>query len=242
MKLSERICRWIRKRIRETGAAGILVGLSGGIDSAVAAVLARKSVGNNVLTLLLPCHGLPRDEKDALLLANRFQLRWERVDLAPVYDAFLKRLPPAGRMCQANLKPRLRMAALYYYANQMNYLVMGTGNKSERIMGYFTKYGDGGVDLNPLGDLTKTQVRRLARELGIPNRISTRAPSAGLWEGQTDEQDMNIRYPDLDRIIEGLERGRKPRASRDKVGYVKGMMARSRHKRLCPPVFRLKSE
>ena len=242
MKLSERICRWIRKRVKETGAAGILVGLSGGIDSAVAAVLAQKSVGDNVLTLLLPCHSLPRDERDALLVADRFQLRRERVDLAPVYDLFLKRLPPAGRMCQANLKPRLRMAVLYYYANRLNYLVMGTGNKSERMMGYFTKYGDGGVDLNPLGDLTKTRVCRLARELGIPDRIINRPPSAGLWEGQTDEQDMNIRYQDLDRVIDGLERGKEPGVCGDKVGYVKRMMARSRHKRLCPPVFRLKSE
>jgi NAD+ synthase len=242
MKLSERLCRWIRKKVKETGTAGILVGLSGGIDSAVAAVLAQKSVGYHVLALLLPCHSLPQDERDALLVADRFQLRWERVDLAPVYDAFLKWLPPAGQMCQANLKPRLRMAALYYYANRLNYLVMGTGNKSERIMGYFTKHGDGGVDLNPLGDLTKTQVRRLARELGIPGRIIDRPPSAGLWEGQTDEQDMNIQYQDLDRIIEGLERGKEPRASREKVGYVKKMMARSRHKRLSPPVFRLKPE
>jgi NAD+ synthase len=242
MKLSERLCRWIRKKIKETGTAGILVGLSGGIDSAVAAVLAQKSVGDGVLTLLLPCHSLPQDEKDALLVADRFQLRWERVDLGPVYDAFLEHLPPAGQVCQANLKPRLRMATLYYYANRLNYLVMGTGNKSERTMGYFTKYGDGGVDLNPLGDLTKTQVRRLARELGIPDRIIDRPPSAGLWEGQTDEQEMNIRYQDLDRIIEGLERGKEPRVGGEKVGLVKEGMARSRHKRLPPPIFRLKPE
>jgi NAD+ synthase len=119
---------------------------------------------------------------------------------------------------------------------------MGTGNKSERTMGYFTKYGDGGVDLNPLGDLTKTQVRRLARELGIPGRIIDRPPSAGLWEGQTDEQEMNIRYQDLDRIIEGLKRGKESRAYGGKVGFVKERMARSRHKRLPPPIFRLKLE
>jgi NAD+ synthase len=242
MKLSARLCRWIRKKIKETGTAGILVGLSGGIDSAVAAVLAQKSVGDHVLTLLLPCHSLPQDERDALLVADRFQLRWERVDLAPVYDAFLEQLPPAGQTCQANLKPRLRMATLYYYANRLNYLVMGTGNKSERTMGYFTKYGDGGVDLNPLGDLTKTQVRRLARELGIPGRIIDRPPSAGLWEGQTDEKEMNIRYQDLDRIIEGLERGKDPRACGGKVNFVKESMARARHKHLPPPIFRLKTK
>lgn len=241
MKLSERIIRWIRDRVKQAGSAGVVVGLSGGIDSAVAAVLARKALGENVLTLLLPCHSLPEDESDALLVADRFHLPRERLDLAPVYDAFLKQLPLADRVCQANLKPRLRMAALYYYSNKLNYLVMGTGNKSERVMGYFTKFGDGGADLLPLGDLTKSQVRGLAKELKIPARIINRPPSAGLWKGQTDEKDMEIRYRDLDRIIKSLEENKEPRVSQGKVNYVKGRMAQSRHKRSIPPIFRLKS-
>jgi len=240
MNLSERMSRWIRREVEKAGAAGIVVGLSGGIDSAVAAVLAQRAVGENVLTLLMPCHSFPQDERDALLVADRFHLRRERVDLSPVYDAFLSRLPPTGSLGRANLKPRLRMTALYYYANMLNYLVMGTGNKSERMMGYFTKHGDGGVDLAPLGDLTKTRVRGLARELGIPARIINRPPSAGLWEGQTDEEEMKIRYRDLDRILEGLEKGIGPRVSEAKVGYVKRMIGRSRHKRALPPVFRAK--
>ncbi|NWF57136.1 MAG: NAD+ synthase [Syntrophaceae bacterium] len=239
-KLSERIARWIRGRVIRSGSGGVVLGLSGGIDSAVAAVLAKKAMGEEVLALLLPCHSLPEDEADALYLADLFHLRRERVDLAPVCDAFLKQLPPAGIACRANLKPRLRMAALYYFANKLNYLVMGTGNKSERLMGYFTKFGDGGADLLPLGDLTKARVRKLAKELQIPDRIIRRPPSAGLWKGQTDEEDMAIRYRDLDRIIESLEDSREPRISRGKVEYVKGKMAKSRHKRSLPPIFRLK--
>jgi NAD+ synthase len=241
MKLSERIIRWIRERVKQAGSAGVVLGLSGGIDSAVVAVLARKALGDDALTLLLPCHSLPEDERDALLVADRFDLPWERLDLTPVYNAFLKQLPLAGESCRANLKPRLRMAALYYYANKLNYLVMGTGNKSERLMGYFTKFGDGGVDLLPLGDLTKAQVRRVAKELKVPARIIHRPPSAGLWKGQTDEEDMKIRYRDLDRIISSMEGKKEPRVSQGQVNHVKERMAQSRHKRSIPPLFRLKS-
>jgi NAD+ synthase len=205
------------------------------------AALAKMTMGEHVLTLLLPCQSLTEDERDALMMADAFHLRRERVDLTPVYEALLQQLPDGGEMCRANLKPRLRMAALYYYANKLNYVVAGTGNKSERMMGYFTKHGDGGVDLLPLGDLTKTQVRRLAKELGIPERIIDRPPSAGLWAGQTDEEEMNIRYQDLDPIISSLEKRQEPKVARAKVSYVKGMIGRSRHKRTPPPIFHLKS-
>jgi NAD+ synthase len=241
MKLSDRISAWIRDQVETAGAAGIEVGLSGGIDSAVVAVLAKRAMGDHVLALILPCHSLDEDERDALLLTATFRIRRERVDLSTVYDVFIQQLPEAGILCRANLKPRLRMTVLYYYANRLNYLVAGTANKSERMMGYFTKFGDGGADLLPLGDLTKSMVRELAEELGIPSRIIARAPSAGLWAGQTDEEDMNIRYEDLDQIITCLERGEETNFPQRQLSYVKGMMARSRHKRSLPPVFRLKS-
>jgi NAD+ synthase len=242
MKLSERISRWIRDQVEAAGAAGVLVGLSGGIDSAVVAVLARRALGDNVLALLLPCHSLAEDERDALLVAEAFGIRREQVDLSPVYDVFLCQLPDAGQMCQGNLKPRLRMAVLYYFANKLNYLVAGTGNKSERSMGYFTKFGDGGADFLPIGDLTKSQVRKLAEELEIPPRIIDRPPGAGFWAGQTDEEEMNIRYEDLDKIIISLEKKKEPKLPRNQVSYVKGMIARSRHKRNTPPIFHLKSD
>lgn len=241
MKLSERITRWIRDQVEAAGAAGVVVGLSGGIDSAVVAVLAKRAMGDNFLALLLPCRSLAEDERDALLVADTFGIRRERVDLSPVYDSFLCQLPDAGEMCQANLKPRLRMTALYYFANKLNYLVAGTGNKSERLMGYFTKFGDGGADFLPIADLTKSQVRKLAEELGVPPRVIDRPPSAGLWAGQTDEEEMNIRYEELDKIIISLEKSEVPKLQRTQLSYVKGMIARSRHKRNIPPIFHLKS-
>jgi NAD+ synthase len=198
-------------------------------------------MGDNVLALILPCHSLAEDERDALLVAETFGIRRERVDLSPVYDVFLCQLPDAGQMCQGNLKPRLRMIGLYYFANKLNYLVAGTGNKSERLMGYFTKFGDGGADFLPIGDLTKSQVRKLAQELEIPPRIIDRPPSAGLWEGQTDEEEMNIRYGDLDKIIISLEKRKEPKLPKNQLSYVKGMIARSRHKRNGPPIFHVKS-
>ncbi len=241
MRLGERISQWIRDQVEAAGAAGILVGLSGGIDSAVVAVLARQAMGEQVLALLMPCRSLVEDERDALIVADTFGIRRERVDLSPIYDAFLHQLPDGGEICLANLKPRLRMTTLYYFANKLNYLVAGTGNKSERLMGYFTKYGDGGVDILPLGDLVKSQVRELADELGIPPRIINRPPSAGLWAGQTDEEEMNIRYEDLDNIIVSLEQGEVTELPKALMSYVKGMIARSRHKRSTPPIFHLKS-
>jgi len=241
MKLSERITRWIRDQVEAAGAAGVVVGLSGGIDSAVVAVLAKRAMGDNLLALLLPCRSLVEDERDALLVADTFGIRRERVDLSPVYDCFLCQLPNAGEKCQANLKPRLRMTVLYYFANKLNYLVAGTGNKSERLMGYFTKFGDGGADFLPIADLTKSQVRKLAEELGIPPRVIDRPPSAGLWAGQTDEEEMNIRYEELDKIIISLEKREEPKLQRTQLSYVKGMIARSRHKRNIPPIFHLKS-
>ncbi|MDI6756236.1 MAG: NAD+ synthase [Thermodesulfobacteriota bacterium] len=241
MELCERISRWIRDQVKAAGSAGVVVGLSGGIDSAVVAVLAKRAVGDQVLGLVMPCHSLPEDEGDALMVADTFKIRRERVDLSSIYDVFLQQLPEAGEMCRANLKPRLRMTTLYYYANKLNYLVTGTGNKSELMMGYFTKYGDGGVDLLPLGDLTKSQVRKLAEELKIPRRIIERPPSAGLWAGQTDEEDMNIRYEDLDNIIVSLENREEAKLPKAQLSYVKGMIGRARHKRNTPPIFHLKS-
>jgi NAD+ synthase len=132
-------------------------------------------------------------------------------------------------LATANLKPRLRMATLYYYANKLNYLVIGTGNRSELAMGYFTKYGDGGVDLLPLGNLLKTKVRELAKELKVPQEIIDRPPSAGLWHGQTDEGEMGISYAELDNILCGNLKG----INTKKVRLVKGRQRACQHK--CEP-------
>lgn len=220
MKRPEAIARWMRQQLAEAGAHGFVVGLSGGVDSAAVARLAQLAAPGAVIAALLPCHSDPRDEKDARALAAQFSWMTVRVDLSAAYDALVAEAQPAlqtlpehvrnvapadplrGRVPLANMKPRLRMTVLYFLANSVNYLVAGTGNRSEIAIGYFTKYGDGGVDLLPIGHLLKSEVRALARELGVPDAIVDRTPSAGLWLGQIDEEEMGFTYADLERYLE----------------------------------------
>ncbi|RJP27917.1 MAG: NAD+ synthase [Candidatus Omnitrophota bacterium] len=230
--MKSKIIRWLAKEVKSSGAKGIVLGLSGGIDSCVVSALAKAAVGkNNVLGLMMPCHSHPSDLKDAKISAKKLNIQTKIIDLTSTYDGLRRVLPPSKGLAAVNLRPRLRMLVLYYFANKLDYLVCGTGNKSELMVGYFTKYGDGGVDLLPIGDLTKTQVRSLARELEIPGHIITKPPSAGLWVGQTDEGEMGITYAELDDILSRLERGLKQVAAKDKVKKVKDMINRSQHKR-----------
>ena len=172
----------------------------------------------------------------ACLLADTFGIRTVTVALEPVYDALLAELPPGtSQLARANIKPRLRMSALYALAQTHGYLVAGTGNKSELEVGYFTKYGDGGVDVEPLGELYKAQVRQLARELGIPQPIIDRPPSAGLWEGQTDEEEMGITYDALDTTLAAIESGETEHLDPALLARVQQMIANSAHKRSVPP-------
>lgn len=161
------------------------------------------------------------------------------MDLSGAYDSLAAVFPRGNNLAYANLKPRLRMLALYYFANNFNYLVCGTGNKSELRVGYFTKYGDGGVDILPIGNLLKKQVKALARELKIPGQIIAKPPTAGLWPGQTDEGEMGLLYSELDDILERLESNNKHILSRKKVGKVKEMINRSEHKRNLPKICRI---
>lgn len=213
------------------------MGLSGGIDSSVVAALAKEAVGKDkVLALFLPCHSQPRDLEDAEFAAEKLGIKSRLIDLTPIYDKLLKAMPPANKLALANLKPRMRMLTLYYFANNLNYLVCGTGNKSEILCGYFTKYGDGATDILPIGDLLKKDVRKLARELKIPEQIVIKPPTAGLWPEQTDEDEMGITYPELDGILERLEKKKKQAAALKKVAKVKAMIKRSEHKRQGPRI------
>ena len=239
---------WLRERVHGAGARGMVVGLSGGVDSAVVARVAQMAVPDGLMTVMMPAHSDPRDAEDARLVAETFGLPVMTVDLSRAVDALLVQAqqalgtwPPdtvsgdekATRLALANLKPRLRMTTLYYVANRLNYLVAGTGNRSEIAIGYYTKYGDGGVDLLPLGSLVKSEVRALARHLGVPARIIDKSPSAGLWLGQTDEGEMGFTYAELEDYLRNGPDSLVPAT----VMKIERLVRISEHKRHVPPVF-----
>ena len=239
--MKKKIIQWIRRQVKEAGAKGIVMGLSGGIDSSVVASLVKEALGpSRVLGLFLPCHSHKQDLKDAKLIVQKLNIRTKLVDLSSSYDNLIKIMPQGNSLAKANLKPRLRMLVLYYFANQLNYLVCGTGNKSELMAGYFTKHGDGAVDILPIADLFKKDVRKLAKELGIPYTIIGKPPTAGLWPGQTDEGEMGITYNQLDDILERILDNKKQVASLSRVRRVKDMIDRSGHKRQGPKICYIK--
>jgi NAD+ synthase len=243
---TDRIVTWLRERAESAGARGFVFGLSGGIDSAVVARLCQLATPTRVLGVLLPCYSHPQDEEDARLVANAFSIPVARVDLGPAFDALTDSLTHAVKglpthvdsldikqqLPEANVKPRLRMASLYFIANSLSYLVAGTGNKSEITLGYYTKYGDGGVDVLPIGGLVKSEVRALARELGVPEQVITKPPTAGLWVGQTDEAEMGFSYDTLELF---LEHGPSavPHAVAARIARLREV---SDHKRELPPI------
>ena len=216
MARPEPIARWLRQQMTAAGARGFVVGLSGGLDSAVVARLAQLAAPSAVVAALLPCHSDPVDEADAAAVAAHFSLTTLRIDLSSACDELtagsqsaLKTLPSqqrqppsADRRPIANIKSRLRMTALYFLANSLNCLVAGTSNRAAIAAGHFTKYGDGGVDLQPLGRLLKREVHSIARDLGVPAQIIARIPRAGLGIGQTDEEELGFSYDELDRYLD----------------------------------------
>jgi len=235
-QLVEKLISWIRERVLATGCKGVVVGMSGGLDSSVLAVLCHRAFPQSMFGVLMPCYSSQEDEEHARTVASKLSIPTKMVILDGVFDALLKALPSDGakpntsRLAKSNLKARLRMLTLYYFANQLNYMVGGAANKSELSVGYFTKYGDGGVDILPLGNLVKGQVKELASFLGIPQQIIDKPPSAGLWLGQTDEDELGLSYEELDRY---LVTGKASNELREKI---ESMIAASSHKRLPPPV------
>lgn len=208
-QLSDNLVNWLRAEVEAAGCRGVVFGLSGGVDSATVAVLARRAFRDEHLAVIMPIESDPRDRDDALLLIEKFHLKHREIDLGPVFRAFVQTLGESAErrddLPLNNLKPRLRMATVYFFAARNRYLVVGTGNRTELTLGYFTKYGDGGVDLLPLGHLVKHEVRELAAHLGVPDSVISKPPSAGMWPGQTDEDELGFSYDDLDRYLVGGE-------------------------------------
>lgn len=203
----DKIEDFIRKTVRESGRKGVVLGLSGGIDSSLTLKLAADVV--DVHALILPDEGITakQDIKDAENLAKEFGVDYSIIPINNVFNSIKKTFPWKNfnserlKISEANLKPRIRMIFNYLVANLDNRIVLGTSNKTEILLGYMTKYGDGAADIEPIGSLYKTQVIRLAHHIGLSSRIIKKTPTAGLWKGQTDESELGARYEDIDKIL-----------------------------------------
>lgn len=209
---AEGLIGFIKSTVESAGCKGVVVGLSGGVDSATVTKLCADAIGaENVLNVFMPSRVTPvEDYKTTSELSALWGTEYKVVDVQPAVDA-LAAVLLSGRetpLERGNISARCRMIVLYNLAKKRNYLVVGTSNQSELMMGYFTKFGDGACDMTPMANLYKTEVRQLARIIGVPEPIIAKPPSAGLWEGQTDESEMGIRYEDLDGILYDLEQDR----------------------------------
>ena len=208
----KRICRFIKEYVENAGAKGIVLGLSGGIDSGIIAALSSLALGgDNVLGLMLPEKETFNQKgiDDAKVVADKFCLETQLCDLSNVLGCLYSAIPvfdQSDRLCKGNIKARTRMIYLYYYANKLNRIVCGSSDKSETMMGYFTKWGDAAADIVPIMDLYKTQVRKLAIHLGIPEELALKPSTPALWPNQLAETELGIKYETLDLILYGLER------------------------------------
>lgn len=234
------VVKWLREQVEASGTKGLLVGISGGIDSAVVANLIKRAFPENSLGVIMPIKSNPKDEEHGELVAKACGITYIKVDLSQqhsdILDKVKQQLTGMGaydeknaRIADANLRARLRMSTLYTVANNLNYLVVGTDNAAEVYTGYFTKYGDGGVDLLPIASLKKYEVYEWAKVLGVPQEIIDRPPSAGLWEGQTDEKEMGTTYECIDAYLDGKEIPERDKKIIERLHKV------SEHKRNMPP-------
>jgi NAD+ synthase len=248
-KVAEAVESFISSMVSSAGTRGVILGLSGGLDSSVVAKLCVEALGpGKVKALIMPDGEVtPREDvEDALSLAEGLGVEAGVVDIAEAVRAVVDRHPFGGGGLKAvgNVRARLRMVMLYYAANALDLLVAGTGDRSELMIGYFTKYGDGGADMLPIGGLYKTQVRELARHLGLPRRIVEKPSSPRLWRGQTAEGELGLSYEVIDPILHGLydlgltveEVAEGAGVGVEVVERVRGMVEASRHKRSPPPI------
>lgn len=239
---------FIKEELGKRGFKKAILGLSGGLDSSVCAVLAARALGpKNVIGLRLPCgRGTGSDFEDAAEMARVSKIVERTIDISPMVDAYFRKHPTRERLLKGNKMARERMSILYDWSAREKALILGTSNKTELLIGYGTIHGDLACAINPMGDLYKTQVRALAVHLGIPERIRTKPPTAGLWAGQTDEKEIGLSYDELDAILELLVDDRQtpdevvgrgwPKA---KVARILDLVRRSEFKRQMPPIAKI---
>jgi NAD+ synthase len=245
--VESRIKRFIKSYVENSGANGIILGMSGGVDSnTVAAMSALAIGGENVLGLMLPEKETfnSRDIEDAKIVAEKFGVQTQICEITPALEGFYKSIPifdPSERLSKGNIKARTRMIYLYYYANKLNRIVCGSSDKSETMMGYFTKWGDVAADIAPNMDLYKTQVRKLAEHIGVPAELATKPSTPALWPNQSAEGELGIKYEVLDLILFGLERFMAPTEIAEQLGIPKDQVVKVKkrwlgveHKRRMP--------
>ncbi|MCE4612581.1 MAG: NAD+ synthase [Desulfurococcales archaeon] len=242
---------FIQDSIKEASVDGAVIGLSGGVDSSTTYALLVRAIGSSrVKALVMPDTSVTpkEDVEDAVSLAKALGSRYDVIDIKPLVDAYKKALPVyedeqgPDRIPLGNLRARIRMNLLYYYANKENRIVVGTGDRSEILIGYFTKYGDGACDIMPLAVLYKSQVRRLALHLGIPQKIAFKPSSPRLWRGHEAEKELGLSYDLIDAVLHLLfDKGMSPErvseyleVPRSIVDRVLGLHRRSEHKRSLP--------
>ena len=243
----KRICRFIKEYVENAGAKGIVLGLSGGIDSGTIAALSSIAIGGkNVTGLMLPEQENynQKDIEDAKAVADLFHLETQVVDMSDVLRCFYDTVPvfeEGDRLCKGNVKARTRMIYLYYYANKQNRIVCGSSDKSETMMGYFTKWGDAAADIAPIMDLYKTQVRKLAAHIGIPKELALKLSTPALWPNQLAESELGVKYETLDLILFGLEHFMTPDDIANQLGVenvlvenIKSRWLTNEHKRRMP--------
>ncbi|MBO1003406.1 NAD(+) synthase [Pseudogracilibacillus auburnensis] len=239
------ITSWLREQVEQARVNGLIVGVSGGLDSAVVANLIKRAFPNDSLGVIMPLKSNPIDIKDAEKVVQACKINHMTIDLTETHQIMYKEIQnqikaeqawneERDRIADANLRARLRMSTLYTIATNYNYLVVGTDNAAEWFTGYFTKYGDGGVDLQPIVDLTKKEVRELAAYLHVPTEVIEKNPSADLWAGQTDEKEMGTTYDYIDAYISG-----QPIPEKDRK-VIERMHEQTEHKRNIATQLRLK--